>query len=132
MTVMRRPPDRPALHARDFEHEGFEWIEGHDADRSLYAWVRKDGAGGEVIVVANMTPVPREAMRLGVPSSESWGQGARAWTEALNTDSVHYGGSNVGNGGRAHAVEPVPSHGRAQSIVLTLPPLATLFLVPAP
>ena len=122
----------PALHRLDGSGEGFEWIEGHDADRSLYAWVRKDGAGGEVIVVANMTPVPREAMRLGVPSSESWGQGARAWTEALNTDSVHYGGSNVGNGGRAHAVEPVPSHGRAQSIVLTLPPLAALFLVPAP
>ncbi|HET9976439.1 MAG TPA: 1,4-alpha-glucan branching protein GlgB, partial [Burkholderiaceae bacterium] len=115
----------PALHRLDCDGAGFEWIDAHDADRSLYAWLRKDGQGGQVLVVSNLTPVPREGLRLGVPD------GARAWTEALNTDSAHYGGSNLGNGGRALAVEGVPSHGRAQSITLAVPPLATLFLVPA-
>jgi 1,4-alpha-glucan branching enzyme len=78
-----------------------------------------------VLVVANMTPVPREAFRLGVPD------GAHAWREALNTDSVFYGGSNLGNGAGALTVQGVASHGRAHSIELTLPPLATLFLLPA-
>ena len=115
----------PALHRLDCSGEGFEWIDAHDADRSIYAWVRKDGQGGQAIVVANMTPVPREDFRLGVPD------GASAWAEALNTDSAHYGGGNLGNGGAALRVAPVASHGRAQSVVLTLPPLATVFLVPA-
>ena len=115
----------PALHRLDCSGEGFEWIDAHDADRSIYAWVRKDGQGGQTIVVANMTPVPREEFRLGVPD------GASAWAEALNTDSAHYGGGNLGNGGAALRIEPVASHGRAQSVVLTLPPLATVFLVPA-
>jgi 1,4-alpha-glucan branching enzyme len=116
----------PALHRKDCSGDGFEWIDAHDAERSIYAWVRKGGDGRDVIVVANMTPVPREGFRLGVP------EGARAWQEALNTDSAHYGGGNVGNGGRALTVEAIHSHGRRQSIVLTLPPLATLFLVPSP
>jgi 1,4-alpha-glucan branching enzyme len=72
-----------------------------------------------------MTPVPRPAMRLGVPP------GRTAWREALNTDSVFYGGSNLGNGPLALPVQPVASHGRDQSIELTLPPLAALYLVPA-
>jgi 1,4-alpha-glucan branching enzyme len=115
----------PALHRLDCSGEGFEWIETHDAERSLYSWLRKDGQGGSMLVVVNMTPVPREGLRLGVPESP------RAWKEALNTDSVHYGGSNVGNGERALPVEAIHSRGRRQSIVLTVPPLATLFLAPA-
>jgi 1,4-alpha-glucan branching enzyme len=114
-----------ALHRLDGHGAGFEWIDAHDADRSLYSWLRKDGQGAQVLVVSNMTPVPREGVRLGVP------EGPLAWKEALNTDSAFYGGSNLGNGGKALAVDAVHSHGRRQSIVLTVPPLATLFLVPA-
>jgi 1,4-alpha-glucan branching enzyme len=77
-----------------------------------------------VIVVSNFTPVPREGYRLGVPA------GAAAWREALNTDSAHYGGSNMGNKDATLHVEPMPAHGREASIVLTLPPLATIFLLP--
>jgi 1,4-alpha-glucan branching enzyme len=69
--------------------------------------------------------VPRHHFRLGAP------EGCTAWREALNTDSAFYGGSNLGNGGQPLSVQPVPWHGRAQSIELLLPPLATLFLVPA-
>jgi 1,4-alpha-glucan branching enzyme len=116
---------QPALHRLDAQAAGFEWIDSHDADRSIVAWVRHDGQGGRVLVVCNFTPVPREGLRLGVPD------GPGAWREVLNTDSAFYGGSNLGNGEAALAVAAVPAHGRAASIVLTLPPLATLMLVPA-
>jgi 1,4-alpha-glucan branching enzyme len=115
----------PALHRLDCEGAGFEWIDSHDDQHSLYAWQRRDRKGGCVLVVVNMTPVPRPALRLGVP------EGIGGWREALNTDSAFYGGGNLGNGGAVLATEAMPSHGRTRSIVLTLPPLATLFLVPA-
>ncbi|MFZ4650532.1 MAG: 1,4-alpha-glucan branching protein GlgB [Rubrivivax sp.] len=116
--------EQPALHRLDAEPQGFEWIDPHDALHSVFSWVRRDDAGGQVLVVSNMTPVPRTLWRLGVP------EGPAAWREALNTDSHHYGGSNLGNGAAALAVQDVPAHGRARSIVLTLPPLSTLFLLP--
>ena len=117
--------DTPALHRLDCEGAGFEWIDAHDAKRSLLSWVRRDAAGGMVLVVSNMTPVPRLGLRLGVP------EGALAWREVLNTDSSNYGGSDVGNGAAALPVQGEASHGRAQSILLDVPPLATVFFVPA-
>ncbi|RYF38668.1 MAG: 1,4-alpha-glucan branching enzyme, partial [Comamonadaceae bacterium] len=70
----------------------------------------------------NLTPVARHGYRIGVP-----GDAAR-WREAVNTDAAIYGGSGAGNGGGANT-ESHPSHGHARSLVLTLPPLSTLFLV---
>ena len=113
----------PALHRLDCEPEGFEWIASHDTEVSEYSWIRRDENGNAVLVVCNMTPVPRPGFRLGVPARSS------AWKEVLNTDSAHYGGSNLGNGDALLVVEQQPAQGRGQSIVLTLPPLATLFLV---
>jgi 1,4-alpha-glucan branching enzyme len=115
--------EQPALHRLDCEARGFEWIDAQDAGHSTFSWLRRDDAGGIVIVASNMTPVPRQGFRLGVP------EGPRRWREALNTDSAFYGGSNLGNGAGAE-VHDQPAHGRAQSIVVTLPPLATVFLVP--
>ena len=117
--------DEPALHRLDCHPDGFEWIDAHDAERSTFSWIRRDGQGRLVIVAVNFTPVPRLGFRLGVPDGPS------AWRERLNTDAACYGGSNVGNGAGALAVMGQPSHGRAQSILLDLPPLATLLLVPA-
>ena len=114
----------PALHRLDSEGHGFEWVDAHDAEHSVYSWLRKDDTGRPLLVLCNLTPVPRHGWRVGVP------EGASRWREALNTDSAFYGGSNLGNGGEV-PVEPVPAHGRAQSLQLTLPPLATLYLVPA-
>jgi len=116
---------QPAMHRLDCEPEGFEWISHDDAEASVFAWLRRDGQGRQVIVVSNFTPVPREGYRLGVPA------GVGVWREALNTDSAHYGGSNMGNKDATLRVEPVPAHGREVSIALTLPPLATIFLIPA-
>jgi len=117
--------ERPALHRLDCEGAGFEWIEADDADHAVYAWLRRDEAGGCVLVACNFTPVPRQGYRIGLP------EGPAAWREALNTDSAHYGGGNLGNGLAPLPVEPVPARGRDRSLVLTLPPLSTLFLVPA-
>ena len=116
--------EQPALHRLDCSPEGFEWIDAQDAATSVLSWVRRDGQGRSVVVVSNMTPVPRTGYRLGVP------EGATAWREILNTDSAFYGGSNVGNGDGPCTVEPLAAHGRSHSINLTLPPLATLFLAP--
>jgi 1,4-alpha-glucan branching enzyme len=117
--------DEPALHRLDCDAAGFEWIDSADAANSVFSWLRRDGAGRQVIVVSNFTPVARSGFRLGVPD------GPWAWREALNSDAGVYGGSDVGNAGASLGVEQQPAHGRAQSIVLTLPPLATLMLVPA-
>jgi 1,4-alpha-glucan branching enzyme len=87
--------------------------------------MRKSG-DQQVIVVCNFTPVPRHDYRVGVPFN-----GAGAWREILNTDSQIYGGTEVGNLGAAKPVQAIEANGRSHSIALTLPPLATLYLVPA-
>lgn len=111
----------PALHARDCEPEGFAWIDPHDADSNVIAFLRFDGVGANTaVVVCNFSPVVRANYRLGVPK-------AGHYLEHLNTDSSHYGGSNVGNGGGVTA-EAVPANGYSHSLVLTLPPLGTLIL----
>ncbi|WP_420822832.1 1,4-alpha-glucan branching protein GlgB [Allostella humosa] len=115
--------DHPALHARDSEPAGFDWVVGDDAENAVFAFLRRgDGDGLPVLVVANMTPLPRAGYRIGVPL------GGR-WREVLNSDAGIYGGSGMGNHGAADCVD-IPSHGHAQSLELTLPPLAVLYLQP--
>ena len=115
---------QPALHEVDFDWNGFEWIDLHDCDQSTLTYIRRAKDPNDFIVCAlNFTPVPREKFRLGVPT-EGYYQ------ELLNSDSERYGGSNMNNGGGVYA-EPVPWHGRPYSLVITLPPLAAVFLKPA-
>jgi 1,4-alpha-glucan branching enzyme len=112
-----------ALWQVDHTPDGFEWIDYSDADRGVLAFLRHDVQRKQhVLCVCNFTPVVHHGYRLGVPR-------AGAYREALNTDSALYGGSNAGNQGRV-AVETAPSHGRDQSVLLTLPPLAVIYLVP--
>ncbi len=114
--------DAPALHARDCEPEGFRWIVVNDEAQSVFAFLRM-GAPGDppVAVVCNFTPIVRYNYRIGLPQ-------LGVWREALNTDSAVYGGSNVGNLGGVTAEER-PLHGLPASAALTLPPLATIFLI---
>ena len=116
----------PALHRLDCVGAGFEWTAAHDAEHSVYSWLRRDGDGGAALVVCNFTPVPRTGWRIGLPE-----HAAMRWREALNTDSAHYGGSNLGNGALPLDTDALGSDGRARSLCLTLPPLACLMLVPA-
>ena len=112
----------PALHERDCEGQGFQWIVVDDRDNSVFAWLRHGAdAGRTLAMVANFTPVPRERYRIGLP------RGGR-WREALNSDAGVYGGSNCGNAGGVIATAR-PQHGFDFSAELTLPPLGTLWLV---
>lgn len=114
----------PALHVNDTRPEGFEWLAVNEADLSVYAWVRRGRAGdAPVVALVNMTPVERR-YRLGLPL-------AGAWDEILNTDAEAYGGGNRGNLGGVRT-EPLASHGQAQSALITLPPLAAVWLRAAP
>jgi 1,4-alpha-glucan branching enzyme len=67
-----------------------------------------------------MTPVPRHGYRIGVPLGGGW-------REIFNSDSAHYGGSNVGNAGRVEAAA-FGAHGQPHSVELVLPPLGTIYL----
>lgn len=111
-----------ALHARDCDSAGFRWIIVDDVANSVFAFLRLGTPGApSVLVIANLTPVPRHAYRVGVP-------GHVTWRELVNTDAAVYGGSGIGNGGLVSS-HPFPAHEFPVSVVLTLPPLATLILL---
>ncbi|SKA30526.1 1,4-alpha-glucan branching enzyme [Enhydrobacter aerosaccus] len=110
-----------ALHVRDSDPSGFRWIVGDDRSNSVFAYFRQGNDDqAPLLVVCNMTPTPRHHYRIGVPRPG-------VWREILNTDSRHYGGSDMGNGGGVRAA-PLAWQGEGQSVELTLPPLATLVL----
>jgi 1,4-alpha-glucan branching enzyme len=111
----------PALHRFDCDPRGFQWVDCRDSDQSVLTFLRKGQASDpDLLVACNFTPVPRVNYRVGVTLADSW-------EEALNSDALFYGGSGWGNLGEVEAT-PVPSHGLPASVVLTLPPLAIVFL----
>jgi 1,4-alpha-glucan branching enzyme len=111
----------PALHEVDFEPGGFDWIDCNDHEASVVSFLRRARDPEDfVVAVLNWTPVVRGGYRVGVPEPGFY-------RELLNSDAALYGGANVGNAGGVHT-EPVVAHGHAQSVVLTLPPLAGLLL----
>jgi 1,4-alpha-glucan branching enzyme len=115
----------PALHRGDCTGNGMQWVEAHDADQSVFAWLRIDPSGQArpVLVVVNATPTPQHNYRLGVPVTGRW-------EELINSDAALYGGSGQGNFGGVEAA-PLDSHDHRQSIVLTIPPLGVVALAPA-
>ena len=114
---------QPALYDLDHAHEGFRWLEPNAAGENVLAFARLSGDGEHLLVcVANLSPVVREGWRVGLPAPGPW-------REVLNTDSRFYGGSDVGNGLGLEA-EEVPWNGQEHSAEATLPPLATIWLVP--
>ena len=111
--------DNPELHRLDFEHTGFEWIDCNASDQSILSYLRRDN-DSFVVIALNFTPIPRHNYRIGVPE-------AGLYEELLNSDSIFYGGSDVGNQGLLHA-EPTPWDGRPCSLAVTLPPLGGVVL----
>ncbi len=109
-----------ALYELDCKPEGFDWLVVDDNQNSVFAFERRSKDDERVIVVSNFTPVPHENYRIGVNV-------AGTYEEILNTDAESYKGSNVRNEGDI-VTEEVESHNKAQSIVITVPPLATLYL----
>lgn len=110
----------PALFELDFSAEGFEWVDLNDAPSSVLSFIRKAHSSNQIVlVVCNFTPLPREQYSVGIPRGGFW-------KEVLNSDSGHYGGSNIGNIGGVHAIAS-PMHGKPFSLTLSLPPLGVLF-----
>ncbi len=110
-----------ALHEVDFQWSGFQWIDLHDVEQSTIAFVRRAKDKEDfVVVVCNFTPVPHFGYRVGVPARGEY-------HELLNSDSEYYGGSNLGNGLGVPADE-LAWQGQPYSLLLTLPPLATIIL----
>ena len=110
----------PALHARDCEGEGFEWMVANDQENSVFAFVRHAGDGKKpVAVISNFTPVTRPSYHLPLPRSGKW-------REIFNSDAASYWGSGQGNMGGIIA-DGGPSHGRPASAKVMVPPLATVF-----
>ncbi len=110
--------NEPALWDQDDSYDGFEWIDFHDADNSVVAFMRKSRKGDVIAFVVNATPMVRYNYRLGVPHTGFY-------REIINTDAETYGGSNVGNLGGTNS-DAVPWMAREQSIMIHLPPLATV------
>ena len=109
----------PALYEVDFHYSGFEWVDFHDVQNSIIAFLRRGRDPKDFILICcNFTPVPRQGYEFGVPEEGFY-------QEILNTDSELFGGSNMGNGGCVSS-RPIPKHQRQHSIAITLPPLAVV------
>ncbi len=112
-----------ALFEVDFQHSGFEWLDFSDWESSIISFIRRSNLKEDfIIAVFNFTPVPRYRYRIGVPTK-------RNYKEIFNSDSVFYGGSNLGNLGMVQS-ENFSSHNRPFSISITIPPLACIILKP--
>lgn len=109
---------QPALYEKQFSHEGFRWIDYGDAENSVLTYVRMGHEEKDTLVIAcNLTPVPREGYRIGVPKT-------RKMKELFNSDSKEYGGSGMSNG--EAAIEKEPWHSYERSICIDLPPLGVV------
>ncbi len=104
----------PALHARDCEGEGFEWVLVDASEDSVFAWQRKAPDAAPFVIVSHFTPLKRDGYRIRLPHKGRW-------KEALNTDSAYYGGSGVGNLGQIETDQD-------GFVNLNIPPLGTIIL----
>jgi 1,4-alpha-glucan branching enzyme len=110
---------QPALYEVDFHYTGFEWVDFHDVENSIIAFLRKaENPDDFILFCCNFTPVVRQGYAFGVPVDG-------IYDEIFNTDAECFGGSNVRNPYGITA-QPVERHGRPHSISLTLPPLAVV------
>ena len=111
----------PALYEKAFDAEGFEWVDFQDAESSIISFLRKgNDPKNTVLVVCNLTPVPRENYRIGVPEEG-------VWKEIFNSDDEKFGGSNVKNEKGVEA-EPLQTHHKNHSVSLKLPPMGVVYL----
>jgi 1,4-alpha-glucan branching enzyme len=110
---------QPAMYEVDFHWSGFEWVDFHDVDHSIIAFLRRAQDPDDFLLFCcNFTPAPYRSYRFGVPAPGHY-------AEVFNTDAEMFGGSNMGNAAGADS-EPVKAHGRDQSILVTLPPLGVV------
>ena len=111
--------EHPAFWQIDYSWEGFQWIVPDDSQQSVVAFLRKDAAGKQILIVCNFNPVLREGYTLGAPV-------AGTYREVLNSDDEAFGGSGAVHN-KAVRTHKKPLHGFEQSITITLPPMSTLY-----
>ncbi|MEJ2611274.1 MAG: 1,4-alpha-glucan branching protein GlgB [Candidatus Thiodiazotropha sp.] len=111
----------PALYRYEFDWQGFEWIDCHDSEQSVLSFLRRGDDDELLVVILNLTPVPREDYRIGLPKSGGY-------KEVFNSDSEYYGGSNLGNGYELLQSESIAWMNQSCSVSLTLPPLSAIAL----
>lgn len=113
--------EQKSLWEIDCDWKGFEWIDCHDYSKSVISFIRKTKKMQDfVIVVCNFTPEVHYGYRIGVPQSGKY-------LEVLNSDATEFGGSGVSNIQELNT-EPISWHNQENSLVLTLPPLSTIYL----
>jgi 1,4-alpha-glucan branching enzyme len=115
--------DYPQLHGSDADPAGFGWIDLHDVDQSIFAFLRRCPRHPErapILCVFNCTPVPRDDYRLGTPQPG-------AYRKILDTDALRYGGSGYDPRVRFET-RNAPAHGQSCHVQLNLPPLAAVLL----
>lgn len=120
-TLNRLYKEEPALFDFSFSHEGFEWIDTQDRENSVLVYARKSADTTQHLIIAlNLTPIPRKGYRVGVISEGSW-------KEIFNSDGAQFGGSGIINYD-AVTSENHLWHGKANSLILDLPPLGAVVL----
>ena len=105
----------------DFSWEGFEWLVADDNEDNTVVFVRRDDAGEELLVAVNFSPNGYRDYRFGVPQRKTW-------REELSTDDTAFGGTGEWRNEKPVRTQAIPSHGREQSIAITIPPLGAVIL----
>ena len=111
--------EQPALHAFDFDAEGFQWLSCDDVENSVLAFLRRSHEES-VICVFNFTPRPLQDYVIGIPETGSY-------QVIFNSDASWYGGSNAGNSFEIIS-RPQAEHNFDYSLTITVPPLAAVFI----
>ncbi len=113
--------EETALYEKNFEWDGFEWIEVNDSEQSVLVYCRKGNhADDKLVVVLNMTPVPRPNYRIGLPHHGDW-------QVIFNSDEEKFYGSGF-ELQQEFSSEPVHWQGKPQSAAINLPPLTGVVL----
>lgn len=109
----------PALYQKDFEPEGFEWINCTSAADNIVVFTRKTDKPEETLLfVCNFAPVVHEKYQIGLPF-------AGRYKEIFNSDAKQFGGSGKGNP-RVRAAKKEEYDGREYSMQITVPPMAVI------
>ncbi len=115
--------DYPQFHASDADPAGFAWVDLHNQEQSVFAFLRRCPQQAQrppIVCIFNCTPVPRDAYWVGVPEPGTW-------RKILDTDAARYGGSDYARQDRL-VTQPAPAHGYPCHVRLNLPALAAVFL----
>lgn len=112
---------QPALYEKSFESAGFEWIEGGDAENSVLVYSRKGHqSDNDLLIILNLTPVPRSSWRIGMPA-------VGKWQIIFNSDDQQFYGSGFIKE-QVIISEQIFWHGKEQSGLMNLPPLGGMVL----